>query len=157
MVKGNLFFSLFFFQDLARDTPASSYIPDDVMETLDNKNQTERLAVSSQRGTSGLPPETYSRIAEISSLEGMGQLTSRQITAANLDLEKIRLDSAMTRMKYRHEDNEKRRQHEEKMERMRHQAVSRSVSKRNLLDRYNGSVKIDGRICTEHMKLPYMS
>ncbi|XP_077191790.1 uncharacterized protein LOC143836390 [Paroedura picta] len=113
--------------DPARDTPASSYIPDYMMETLDNKNQAERLAVSTQRGTSGLPPETYSRMAEISSLEGMGQLTNRQITAADLDLEKIRLDSAMTRMRFRHEDNEKRRQHEEKMEQMRHQAVSRSI------------------------------
>ncbi|KAL8185269.1 UNVERIFIED_CONTAM: hypothetical protein K2H54_044224 [Gekko kuhli] len=113
-------------QDPARDTPASSYIPDYMMETLDNKNQTERL--STQRGTGGLPPETYSRMAEINSLEGMAQLTSRQITAADLELEKIRLESAMTRMRYRHEDNEKRRQHEEKMERMHHQAVSRSVN-----------------------------
>ncbi|XP_060103708.1 uncharacterized protein LOC132577963 [Heteronotia binoei] len=111
--------------DPTRDPPASSYIPDYVMETLDNKNQAERL--STQRGTSGLPPETYSRIAEISNLEGMGQLTSRQITAVDLDLKKIKLDNALTRMRYRLEDNEKRRQHEEKMERMRHQAVSRSI------------------------------
>ncbi|XP_054828470.1 transmembrane protein 247 [Eublepharis macularius] len=109
------------------DTPASSYIPDYMMETVDNKSQAERLAVSTQRGTSALQPETYSRMAEVSSLEGMGQLHSRQITAADLDLEKIRLDGAMTRMRYRHEDNEKRRQHEEKMERIRHQAVSRSI------------------------------
>uniref|UniRef100_A0ACB8GA07 Uncharacterized protein n=1 Tax=Sphaerodactylus townsendi TaxID=933632 RepID=A0ACB8GA07_9SAUR len=112
--------------DPARDTPASSYIPDDVMETLNNKNPADRLAVTTQRGTSGLLPETSSRMAEISSLEGMGQLPIRQITAVDVDLEKIKLDGAMTRMRYRHEENEKKRRHEEKMERIRHQAISQS-------------------------------
>ncbi|XP_061482110.1 uncharacterized protein LOC133384211 [Rhineura floridana] len=113
--------------DTARDTPASSYIPDDMTETLDNKSQAERMAISTQRGTSVLQP-AYSRIGEASSLEPIGQLhSSRQITAADLDLEKMRLDGAMTRLRYRHEDNEKRRQHEEKMEQLHQQTTPRSI------------------------------
>uniref|UniRef100_A0A8D2L8C3 Uncharacterized protein n=1 Tax=Varanus komodoensis TaxID=61221 RepID=A0A8D2L8C3_VARKO len=110
------------------DTPASSYIPDDMTETLENKSQAERLANSTQRGTSALQTGAYSRIGVASSLEGMGPLSSRQITAADLDLEKLRLDGAMARLKYRHEDNEKRRRHEEKMEQLRQRTVARSVS-----------------------------
>ncbi|XP_053168206.1 transmembrane protein 247-like isoform X2 [Hemicordylus capensis] len=114
--------------DPARDTPASSYIPDDMTETLDNKSQAEQLAISTQRGTSALQPEAYSRIGEVSSLEGMGHRSQygRQITVADLDLEKMRLDGAMTRLRYRHEDNEKRRMHEEKMEQLRQRTASRS-------------------------------
>ncbi|KAF7252650.1 hypothetical protein EYD10_02259 [Varanus komodoensis] len=113
--------------DTARDTPASSYIPDDMTETLENKSQAERLANSTQRGTSALQTGAYSRIGVASSLEGMGPLSSRQITAADLDLEKLRLDGAMARLKYRHEDNEKRRRHEEKMEQLRQRTVARSI------------------------------
>ncbi|XP_028577553.2 uncharacterized protein LOC114593369 [Podarcis muralis] len=113
--------------DAARDTPASSYVPDDMTETLENKSQGDRLAISTQRGTSALQPEAYSRIGEASSMERMGQLHSRQITAADLDLEKMRLDGAMTRLRYRHEDNEKRRQHEEKMQQLHHQTTPRSI------------------------------
>ncbi|XP_062980831.1 transmembrane protein 247 [Elgaria multicarinata webbii] len=113
--------------DAVRDTPASSYIPDDMTETLDNKSQAERLANSTQRGTSALQPGAFSRMGVASSMEGMGQLNSRQITAADLDLEKMRLDGAITRLKYRHGDNEKRRRHEEKMELLRQQSASRSI------------------------------
>ncbi|KAJ6666995.1 hypothetical protein lerEdw1_018997 [Lerista edwardsae] len=116
--------------DIARDTPASSYIPDDMTETLENKSQAEHLAASTQRGTSALQPEVYSRIEKVSSLEGIAQLNRRQITAADLDLEKMRLDGAMTRLRYRHEDNEKRRQHEEKMEQLRQLTVSRSFGQK---------------------------
>ncbi|XP_042322864.1 transmembrane protein 247-like [Sceloporus undulatus] len=113
--------------DAARDTPASSYVPDDMTEVLENKIQTGHLAISAPRGTRALQQEAYSRIGEASSLHGIGQLKGRQITATDLDLEKMRLDGAMTRLKYRHEDNEKRRQHEEKMAQLRQQNGSRSI------------------------------
>ncbi|XP_062827318.1 uncharacterized protein LOC100566926 isoform X1 [Anolis carolinensis] len=113
--------------DAVIETPGSSFNHDDIMETLDNKNQAVRLAVSATRGTSTLQPEAFSRIDEASSLEGMGQLSIRHITAADLDLEKMRLEGAMTRLKYRQEDNEKQRQHEERMAQLRLQARSRSI------------------------------
>ncbi|XP_025029392.1 transmembrane protein 247-like, partial [Python bivittatus] len=115
--------------DAARETPGSSYFPDDMTETLDNKSQAEQVAITTQRGGNAMPPEVYSRIGEASSLEGMGHLNSRQITAADLDLEKMRLDGAMIRLRYRHEDNEKRRQHEEKMEQLRQKVPSQSIGR----------------------------
>lgn len=125
------------FQDTARDTPASSYIPDDLTETFEYKSQQERLAISAQRGARVFPPEAYPRIGDTSSLEGMGQLNSRQITWADLDLEKMRLEGAVTRLRYKHDDNEKMRQHEEKMERLRQQTVPRSVSREEIKSKRN--------------------
>uniref|UniRef100_A0A8D0DYC2 Transmembrane protein 247 n=1 Tax=Salvator merianae TaxID=96440 RepID=A0A8D0DYC2_SALMN len=113
--------------DPTRGTPASSYSPDDITETLDNKSQAEQLALSTQRGTSALQPEAYSRIGEVSSLDGLGQLHARQITAADFDLEKMKLETAMTRLRYKHEDNEKRRQHKERMEQLHQQTPPRSI------------------------------
>ncbi|KAJ7341168.1 hypothetical protein JRQ81_004973 [Phrynocephalus forsythii] len=114
-------------QDAEGDAPASSYIFDDMTETLENKSQTGRLAVSTQRATSVLQQEAYSRMCAASGLEGMEQLNSKQITAADLDMEKMRLDGALTRMRCRHSDNERRRQHEERMEGLRRQTVSQSI------------------------------
>lgn len=115
-------------QDAVGDAPASSYILDDMTETLDNKSQTGRPALSTQRGTSVLQQEVYSRTCAASSLEGMEQLNSRQVTAADLDLEKMRLDGALTRMRCRYNDNARQRQHEERTEQLHPQTVSRSVS-----------------------------
>ncbi|XP_066479610.1 transmembrane protein 247-like [Tiliqua scincoides] len=115
--------------DIARDTPASSYLPDDMTETLENKSQAEQLASSTQRGASALQPAMNSRVYKVSSVEGIAPLNGRQITAADLDLEKMRLDGAMIRLRYRNEDNEKRRQHEAKMEQLRQQ-TSRSFGQK---------------------------
>ncbi|XP_032071958.1 transmembrane protein 247 [Thamnophis elegans] len=113
--------------DAARETPGSSYFPDDMTEILDNKSQAEQMVITTQRGGNALPPEIYPRIGEANSLERMGHLNRRQITTTDLDLEKMRLDGAMVRLKYRHEDNEKRRLHEEKMEQLRQKASSQSI------------------------------
>lgn len=115
-----------------RDTPASSYLPDDMTETLENKSQAGQLAISTQRGPRALQPEVFSGMDKANSLEGIAPLNDRQITAADLDLEKMRLDGAMLRLRYRHEDNEKRRQHEAKMEQLRQQN-SRTVSRSEIM------------------------
>nr|XP_020652574.1 transmembrane protein 247-like isoform X2 [Pogona vitticeps] len=109
------------------DAPASSYTLDDLTETLDNKSQTGKLAVSTQRGTSVLQQEAYSRICVASSLEGMEQLDSRQTKAADHDLEKMRLEGALTRMRCRYNNKERRRRHDERTEEMRRQTVSQSI------------------------------
>lgn len=97
-------------------------------EILDNKSQAEQMVIPTQRGGNAMPPEIYPRIGEANSLERMGHLNRRPITTTDLDLEKMRLDGAMVRLKYRHEDNEKRRLHEEKMEQLHQKASSQSVS-----------------------------
>lgn len=61
--------------------------------------------------------------------EELEQLCGKQITAADIELERIRWDFVLAKLKYEHEDNEKQRLHEERMEQIHQQAVKRSVSR----------------------------
>uniref|UniRef100_A0A8C4P380 Transmembrane protein 247 n=2 Tax=Dromaius novaehollandiae TaxID=8790 RepID=A0A8C4P380_DRONO len=68
-------------------------------------------------GTSALQPEVSTNAEELE------QLCSKQVTAADTQLERVRWDSALARLKYKHENNEKQRLHEEKMEQIHQQAA----------------------------------
>ncbi|XP_074844498.1 transmembrane protein 247 [Carettochelys insculpta] len=112
--------------DASRSTPTSSYIPDDTTEGLDGKSQSAHLENRAKRDADMLPPDRFTSIGEISNLEDLAPLGSRRITATDLELEKIRWDSALTRLKHKYEDNEKQRQHEMTMEQIHQQATARS-------------------------------
>ncbi|KAM9155336.1 transmembrane protein 247 [Pangshura tecta] len=122
--------------DASRGTPTSSYIPYDMTEGLDAKSQAVHLENRAKREADALQPEGFTSIGEISNLEELEQPCGRRITATDLELEKMRWDFALTRLKHKHEDNEKQRQHEQTMEQIRQQATPRSlvtgVSKRNI-------------------------
>uniref|UniRef100_A0A8B9T6Q2 Transmembrane protein 247 n=1 Tax=Anas platyrhynchos TaxID=8839 RepID=A0A8B9T6Q2_ANAPL len=60
--------------------------------------------------------------------EDLEELCCRQVTAADIELEKMRWDFVLAKLKYEHEDNEKQRLHEERMEQIHQQAVKRSFS-----------------------------
>ncbi|XP_065445628.1 transmembrane protein 247 isoform X1 [Chrysemys picta bellii] len=113
--------------DASRGTPTSSYIPDDMTEGLDGKSQAAHLENRAKREADALQPEGFTSMGEISNLEELEQPCGRRITATDLELEKMRWDSALTRLKHKHEDNEKQRQHEKTMEQIRQQATPRSL------------------------------
>ncbi|CAM2111088.1 unnamed protein product [Caretta caretta] len=112
--------------DASRGTPTSSYFPDDMTEGLDGKRQAVHLENRAKREADALQPEGFNSMGEISNLEELEQPCSRRITATDLELEKMRWDSALTRLKHKQEDNEKQRQHEKTMEQLRQQATPRS-------------------------------
>uniref|UniRef100_A0A8C8VJB1 Transmembrane protein 247 n=1 Tax=Pelusios castaneus TaxID=367368 RepID=A0A8C8VJB1_9SAUR len=114
------------YQDASRGTPTSSYLPDDMTECLDDKSQAAHLENRVKREADALQPEGFTSVGEISNSEELEQPCGRRITAADLELEKMRWDSALTRLKHKHEDNEKHRQHEKNMEQIRQQATPRS-------------------------------
>ncbi|XP_074676629.1 transmembrane protein 247 [Strix aluco] len=60
--------------------------------------------------------------------EELEQLCGKQVTATDTELERVRWDFVLARLKYEHEDNEKQRLHEERMEQIHQQAVKRSFS-----------------------------
>uniref|UniRef100_A0A8B9SE25 Uncharacterized protein n=1 Tax=Apteryx owenii TaxID=8824 RepID=A0A8B9SE25_APTOW len=113
---------LLFIQEAIRDMPKSSYILDDTMENLNDKCHMAHLDLWVKGGTSTLQPEVSTNAEELE------QLCSKQVTAADIQLERMRWDSALTRLKYKYEDNKKQRLHEEKMEQIHQQAAKRSFS-----------------------------
>uniref|UniRef100_A0A8D0FHE9 Uncharacterized protein n=1 Tax=Strix occidentalis caurina TaxID=311401 RepID=A0A8D0FHE9_STROC len=50
------------------------------------------------------------------------QLCGKQVTATDTELERVRWDFVLARLKYEHEDNEKQRLHEDRMEQSHQQA-----------------------------------
>ncbi|XP_019372265.1 PREDICTED: uncharacterized protein LOC109297077 [Gavialis gangeticus] len=112
--------------DLPRYNPALSHILDDVTKSLDGKSHAVHLEPRAKREGDTLQPEAFSSEDEMNNLEELEQPCTGQVTAVDLDLEKIRWNSAMTRLKYEYEDNEKQRQHEEKMEQIQQQTAQRS-------------------------------
>ncbi|XP_028940116.1 transmembrane protein 247 [Antrostomus carolinensis] len=60
--------------------------------------------------------------------EELEQLCGKHVTAADIELERMRWDFVLAKLKYEHEDNEKQRLHEERMEQIHQQAVKRSFS-----------------------------
>ncbi|XP_058540201.1 transmembrane protein 247 isoform X2 [Neofelis nebulosa] len=53
---------------------------------------------------------------------------------AEMELEKVRMEFELTRLKYLHEENERQRQHEEVMEQLQQQAMPRLFEKLTLVD-----------------------
>lgn len=61
--------------------------------------------------------------------EELEQLCNKHATADDIELERMRWDFVLAKLKYEHEDNEKQRLHEERMEQIHQQAAKRSVGR----------------------------
>ncbi|KAM6273239.1 transmembrane protein 247 [Spheniscus humboldti] len=107
-------------QGAIRDMTTSSFISDSKTESKDAKCH---MAHSDMKGgTSALQSEVSTNAEELE------QLCGKQVTAADIELERMRWDFVLAKLKYEHEDNEKHRLHEERMEQIHQQAVKRSFS-----------------------------
>ncbi|XP_040406816.1 uncharacterized protein LOC121066992 [Cygnus olor] len=102
------------------DMPTLSFISDNTSESMDAKCHTAHLEVKGR--TSALQSEASTNAEELE------ELCCKQVTAADIELEKMRWDFVLAKLKYEHEDNEKQRLHEERMEQIHQQAVKRSFS-----------------------------
>lgn len=99
----------------------SSFISDSKTESMDAKCHMAYLDMNG--GISALQSEASTNAEELE------QLCGKQTTAADIELERMRWDFVLAKLKYEHEDNEKQRLHEERMEQIHQQAVKRSVSR----------------------------
>ncbi|KAM6406879.1 transmembrane protein 247 [Pluvialis apricaria] len=102
------------------DMTTSSFISDSKTESMDAKCHMAYLDMNG--GVSALQSEVSTNAEELE------QLCGRQVTAADIELERMRWDFVLAKLKYEHEDNEKQRLHEERMEQIHQQAVKRSFS-----------------------------
>ncbi|XP_074435747.1 transmembrane protein 247 isoform X2 [Larus michahellis] len=109
-------------QGAIRDMTTSSFISDSKTESMDAKCHMAYLDMNG--GTSALPSEVSTNAEELE------QLCGKQVTAADIELERMRWDFVLAKLKYEHEDNEKQRLHEERMEQIHQQAVKRPAEKR---------------------------
>ncbi|GAB0187316.1 transmembrane protein 247 [Grus japonensis] len=101
-----------------RDIATSSFISDSKAGSMDAKCRMAHLDMKG--GTSALQCEVPT------SEEDLEQFCGKQVTAADIELERVRWDFVLAKLKYEHEDNEKQRLHEERMEQIHQQAVKRS-------------------------------
>ncbi|KFV39476.1 hypothetical protein N341_09901, partial [Tyto alba] len=100
-------------QEAIRDMTTSSFISDSKMEGMDTKCL--RAHLDMKEGTSTLQSEVSTNSEE------REQLYGKQVTPADIELEKMRWDFVLAKLKYEHEDKEKQRLHEERMEQIHHQ------------------------------------
>ncbi|XP_029892046.1 transmembrane protein 247 isoform X1 [Aquila chrysaetos chrysaetos] len=107
-------------QGAIRHMTTSSFISDSKRESLDTKCHMAHLDM--KEGTSVLQSEVST------SAEELEQLCGKEVTAADIELERMRWDFVLAKLKYEHEDNEKQRLHEERMQQIHQQAVKRSFS-----------------------------
>ncbi|XP_066479624.1 transmembrane protein 247 [Tiliqua scincoides] len=70
---------------------------------------------------SPLQPEVVTREEKNDQIKEQEQKSTKPDYGTNSELEKIRIDFELTVLKRQHEENERQRQHEEKMERIRQQ------------------------------------
>ncbi|KAK4824236.1 hypothetical protein QYF61_012210 [Mycteria americana] len=112
------YLSYFSEQGAIRDTTTSSFISESKTENMDAKCHMAHL--DTKGGTSALQSEVSTNAEELE------QLCGKQVTAADIELERMKWDFVLAKLKYEHEDNEKQRLHEERMEQIHQQAVKRS-------------------------------
>nr|XP_009916845.1 PREDICTED: transmembrane protein 247 [Haliaeetus albicilla] len=102
-----------------RDMTTSSFISDSKRESLDTKCHMAHLDM--KEGTSAFQSEVSTSVEELE------QLCGKEVTAADIELERMRWDFVLAKLKYEHEDNEKQRLHEERMQQIHQQAFSRGL------------------------------
>ncbi|KFZ55642.1 hypothetical protein N338_13284, partial [Podiceps cristatus] len=90
-------------QGAIRDMKTSSFISDSKTESMDAKCHMAHLDMKG--GTNALQSVS-------TSAEDLEQLCGKQVTAADIELERMRWDFVLAKLKYEHEDNEKQRLHE---------------------------------------------
>ncbi|KFV91803.1 hypothetical protein N326_00409, partial [Eurypyga helias] len=90
-------------QGAIRDV-TSSFISDSITGSMGTVCHGAHLDMS------GGTPTLQSEVS--TSAEELEQLHGRQVTAADIELERMRWDFVLAKLKYEHEDNEKQRLHE---------------------------------------------
>ncbi|KFV93891.1 hypothetical protein N327_04421, partial [Fulmarus glacialis] len=91
-------------QGAIRDMTTPSFISDSKTESMDAKWHMAHLDMKG--GTSALQSEVSTNAEELE------QLCGKQVTAADIELERMKWDFVLAKLKYEHEDNEKQRLHE---------------------------------------------
>ncbi|XP_009985065.1 PREDICTED: transmembrane protein 247, partial [Tauraco erythrolophus] len=106
-------------QGAIRGKTTPPFISDSEIESMDAKCH---VAHSDMKGgTSALQSEAST------SAEQLGQLCGKEVTAADIKLERMRWDFMLAKLKYEHDDNEKQRLHEERMEQLHQQAFRQGL------------------------------
>ncbi|KFP35581.1 hypothetical protein N324_06926, partial [Chlamydotis macqueenii] len=90
-------------QGAIRDMTTSSFISDTKKESMDARHHMGHLDMKG--GTSALQSEVSTGAEE-------KKLCSKQVTAADIELERMRWDFLLAKLQYEHEDKEKQRLHE---------------------------------------------
>ncbi|XP_071598569.1 transmembrane protein 247 [Heliangelus exortis] len=103
----------------------TSLIPDNETETINAKCPMGHLDMKGR--TSVLQSEASTNVDELE------QLCGKLDTASDAELERMKWDFLLAKQKYEHEENEKQRLHEEKMEKMRQEKRSFSQGPQDLL------------------------
>ncbi|XP_010079210.1 PREDICTED: transmembrane protein 247 [Pterocles gutturalis] len=103
-----------------RDMTASSFISNSKTESMDAKSRMAYLDM--KEGTSAFQSEAST------SAEGLEEHFGKWVRVTDIELERMRWDFVLAKLKYEHKDNEKQRRHEERMELIHQQAVKRSFS-----------------------------
>ncbi|KAM8784164.1 transmembrane protein 247 [Rhynchonycteris naso] len=125
------------------DDPMSEGKPRAALDTEPSKPDSscdclEEMEICEDRGCSG-PPKSLSLKASPATKGQAGdgpELAERPPTlgtpgtecSTEMELEKVRMEFELTRLKYLHQENERQRQHEEVMERLHQQATPRLFS-----------------------------
>ncbi|KFR06215.1 hypothetical protein Y956_07777, partial [Nipponia nippon] len=91
-------------QGAIRDMKTSSFISDGKTESMDTKCHMAHLDMKG--GTRALQSEAST------DAEDLEQLCGKQVTAADIELERMRWYFVLAKLKYEHEDNENQRLHE---------------------------------------------
>lgn len=106
-------------------------IPAIVADALANGDQ--RIPLETRRQLEAinnpLQVEGATRDEKNEHIKEQEQKSSRQASGASTEMEKMRLDFELTVLKRQHEENDRQRQHEEKMERIRQQVPSRTTTR----------------------------
>uniref|UniRef100_A0A8C6DG81 Transmembrane protein 247 n=1 Tax=Moschus moschiferus TaxID=68415 RepID=A0A8C6DG81_MOSMO len=129
------------FPKMAPDDPMSEGTPrasleEDTPKPDSSYDYLEEMETCEDRGCPG-PPKSLSSKAGPAATKGQAgdgpepaELPSTPVHERNaeIELEKVRMEFELTRLKYLHEENERQRQHEEVMEQLQQQATPRLFS-----------------------------
>ncbi|XP_077165532.1 uncharacterized protein LOC143823240 [Paroedura picta] len=117
--------------DTTVDASMSAPTPSAVADALANGDQRIPLETRRQMEAVNSPLQLEVIAKEDNKEDGKEkeQKDTQQAQGVDGDLEKMRIDFELTVLKHQHEENEKQRQHEEKMELMKQQTPSRTLSR----------------------------
>lgn len=120
-----------FSMDASTEAPVAAAIPAIVADALANGDQ--RIPLETRRQfeaiNNPLQLEGATRDDKIDHIKEQEQKSSRQTYGGNTEMEKMRIDFELTVLKRQHDENDRQRQHEEKMERIHQQVPSRTTTR----------------------------
>lgn len=129
-----------------RDIPTSYFISDNTTENMDARSHMAHLDVMGRAST--LQSEVST------SVEEQKELCYMQVTAADIELQRMWCNFMLAEQKYEHEDSDKQRLHEERMARIHQQVEKRAVSRKRRglnpvqIETFNSCVKYFVKFCS---------